>query len=231
MSMSTKYLVGHGPKPEKQWHGIYDAVVINNNDPLGEDRVRMQVPQVLGAVYSNWAYPMSSSAPGAPAVGTFVFASFRGGSINDPVYSPKRWSTLSAPAAADTAAPGNWALITSTGGWSTVSGLVKPQARLTVGSQSLEIIGNLSGGTTTDGTSVGSLPSGMYNTSAAAYIPVAAVTGASSVANAVDGGNSYTNYNTPCLKVGTDGTLKLYNLNSHVTQISFHEPSLPITTL
>lgn len=39
------------------------------------------------------------------------------------------------------------------------------------------------------------------------------------------------NYNTPCIKIDTSGNLRIFNVNSHVTQISFNIPSLPMNTL
>lgn len=38
-------------------------------------------------------------------------------------------------------------------------------------------------------------------------------------------------YNTPCIKIDTSGNLRVFNLNSHVTQISFTCPSVPLNTL
>lgn len=38
-------------------------------------------------------------------------------------------------------------------------------------------------------------------------------------------------YNTPCIKIDTSGNLRVFNLNSHVTQISFTCPSVPMNTL
>lgn len=38
-------------------------------------------------------------------------------------------------------------------------------------------------------------------------------------------------YNTPCIKIDTSGNLRVFNLNSHVSQISFTCPSVPLNTL
>jgi hypothetical protein len=73
-----------GAHPDPQWPGIYDAIVVNSNDPLNQGRVRLGIPQVLGNTQSNWATPMQ---PGiTPAVGQLVYALFLGGNPNLPQY-------------------------------------------------------------------------------------------------------------------------------------------------
>lgn len=75
-----------------RWHGIYDAVVRNTDDPSGLGRVQLQVPQVMGTAMSNWAEPLSQLF-GPPAIGTRVFAAFTGGDINKPVYIRQQSTT------------------------------------------------------------------------------------------------------------------------------------------
>jgi len=164
--------------------------------------------------------------------------------------------------------PGPWSLITLQGGWSNVSGAIAAQWR-GASTTTTEIIGNIRGGTTSDGTVIGYIPSGFFNTVYVHWIGAVAVAGASSVTisgsvtdgfvsegelingtSSVSGSTatlndlylhatqalnntattSTVNYNRPCIKVGTDGSLTLYNVNSHVTQLSFHDPSLPLFT-
>jgi hypothetical protein len=73
-----------GAHRDPQWPGIYDAIVVNSNDPLNQGRVRLGIPQVLGNTQSNWATPMQ---PGiTPAVGQIVYALFLGGNPNLPQY-------------------------------------------------------------------------------------------------------------------------------------------------
>lgn len=206
--------------------------------------------------------------------------------------------------------PGDWEAITLTGGWTNVGGAVPAQARL-ITSTTVQIIGNIHGGTTTNGTTIGTLTAGFFNTVHGHTFDAVAVTGAAAVSVAGDvsgsvddsglddgsiqgfsdtahlpdgttegnsasasgsgshshGAGSYTltngahwhgggsldgslavtnghhqhgssamaaatpvNYNKPSITLGTDGTLKINNVNSAVTQLSFHEASLPLFT-
>jgi len=96
--MSTSLpTVGLAPAPT--WFGIYAAVVQNTNDPLGENRVQLLVPQVLGMTATNWAEPLAltSGSSQIPAVGTYVLAMFIGGDINRPCYIPNSYTPSSTP--------------------------------------------------------------------------------------------------------------------------------------
>lgn len=76
---------GAGDILDRQWLGVYDAMVAVATDPLNQGRVRLYIPQVLGTAYSAWAPPMQ---PGfvAPAVGTLCYALFLGGNPDLPQY-------------------------------------------------------------------------------------------------------------------------------------------------
>jgi hypothetical protein len=39
------------------WFGIYRGVCTNNSDPAGLLRIKLSIPQVLGAAESTWAWP------------------------------------------------------------------------------------------------------------------------------------------------------------------------------
>lgn len=83
---TTPYLrtAGGGANDDPQWLGIYDAQIALTTDPLGQGRVRLYVPQVLGNTMSNWAQPMQ---PGiVPAVGSSCQCQFLGGNPNIPYY-------------------------------------------------------------------------------------------------------------------------------------------------
>ena len=43
---------------DKRFYGIYRGVVIDTNDPEGQNRIRMQVPQILGQAITNWSWPI-----------------------------------------------------------------------------------------------------------------------------------------------------------------------------
>lgn len=293
-----------GAEPQHQLHGVYGASCYNNRDPKGEGRIEMRVPQVLGTAISNWAERMSfPSNKGVPPIGEFVLAMFIGGDINRPAYM----------AAATSFAPLNqtsaWSAITLSGGWSNVGGSISAQYR-TLSGGDIEVIGNIQSGTTTDDTTIGTVP---VLPAHAHTFGVSAVTGAAAVSNSVTtgfassttgsltdltgtlnnihgsvdsgtqiptsnftitsgslpfqfgpGGQQFTNnagasnitlnssgltlnnggvnvsgssvsaqttnidYNTPCIKIDTSGNLKILNINSHITQISFHH-TIPAT--
>lgn len=75
-----------GIPSKKMYHGIYTASVVNNNDPKGENRVTMLVPQILGTAVSNWAVPLGFFISSPPPPGTLVHGMFLGGDLNYPVY-------------------------------------------------------------------------------------------------------------------------------------------------
>ena len=216
--------------------------------------------------------------------------------------------------------PGDWENITLANGWSNVAGQIPAQARL-ITSTTVQIIGNIHGGTTTDNTVIGTLTAGFFNTvrghtfdavavTGAAAVPVSGALNDGTVAGAslpttmiptadhslsvslpvtliptgnhtisstpftlgpsgtqfdnIPGGTNATgsigpssgvqfqnipggsstgstslnntgtqtpvNYNKPSITLGTDGSLKIANVNSAVTQLSFHEASLPLFT-
>jgi hypothetical protein len=198
-------------------------------------------------------------------------------------------------AATSALVPGSWENITLQNGWSNVSGSIPAQARLLT-STTVQIIANIAGTVTADGTIIGTLTAGFFNTVHAHTFGITAVSGAAAVASAVSqgslqtitgtadvgggtnipatdhtfslsgssfasgslkmgpssgnqisnnvGGSPFTlasgnlnnnqstniNYNRPACTLGTDGTLKLLNVNPNVTHISFHEAGLPLFT-
>lgn len=82
--------------PAQQWLGTYPATVYNTADPLGQNRIQMLVPQVLGTAVSQWATPVGLVSPSpAPAVGSVVHAMFLGGDVSHPGYTlPVQTPTL-----------------------------------------------------------------------------------------------------------------------------------------
>lgn len=67
--------------------GTYRGSVSNNQDPLGETRVTLLIPQILGDAESAWAVP-STPTNRVPDVGQVLWVSFSGGDITKPVYTP-----------------------------------------------------------------------------------------------------------------------------------------------
>lgn len=66
--------------------GFYDAVVADIADPLGQGRVRLQIPQVSGTEVTGWASPMTA---GWANVDDQVYATFKGGDQNYPLFIPR----------------------------------------------------------------------------------------------------------------------------------------------
>lgn len=44
-----------------RYYGIYRGIVVNTDDPLGKNRVTLQVPQVSGEQVTDWAWPINAS--------------------------------------------------------------------------------------------------------------------------------------------------------------------------
>ena len=40
---------------DKRFYGIYQGICIDNEDPENDNRIRLQVPQVLGQAVTDWA--------------------------------------------------------------------------------------------------------------------------------------------------------------------------------
>jgi hypothetical protein len=40
---------------DQRFYGVYEGIVVNNNDPENRGRVTLQVPQVTGSAETNWA--------------------------------------------------------------------------------------------------------------------------------------------------------------------------------
>lgn len=68
----------------RRFYGVYRGVVVDNLDPIGKNRVRLQVPQVLLAEETGWAWGIfPNTAIILPNVGDGVWVLFEGG---DPSY-------------------------------------------------------------------------------------------------------------------------------------------------
>ncbi|MFE5853216.1 phage baseplate assembly protein V [Streptomyces sp. NPDC056500] len=66
--------------------GIYSGIVVSTQDPQNRGRVKLRVPQVMGAAITGWAEPV---VIGNATVGDQVFAAFEGGDQSWPIYWPR----------------------------------------------------------------------------------------------------------------------------------------------
>lgn len=79
---------------------IYRAVVVTGNDPMGQGRAKVTIPQISGPAVSTWAIPTSRYAI-QPAAGSAVWVSFDSGDPARPVFHSAAppapsWSTWAA---------------------------------------------------------------------------------------------------------------------------------------
>lgn len=68
-----------------RFYGTYRGAVFDNKDPLGKNRLRLQIPQVLFKEVTQWCWGQGASA--LPAVGTGVWVTFEGGDPSFPVWN------------------------------------------------------------------------------------------------------------------------------------------------
>jgi hypothetical protein len=142
---SSRVLSTVGTPQKKMFHGIYEASVVNNNDPLGLGRVQMYVPQVLGLAVSNWAVPLGfSTQDNAPAVNTIVHAYFTGGDVNHPVYAFTTNVETAINTGISSVQPGAWTAMSLQNGWANTSGYIGACYRMINNSSEVEVIGNIS---------------------------------------------------------------------------------------
>jgi len=88
---------------EHRHFGKYRGVVLDNNDPLTQGRVQVQVPAVLGT-QSLWALPCAPYAGkdigflALPPVGSSVWVEFEGGDRAHPIWCGGFWASGELPA-------------------------------------------------------------------------------------------------------------------------------------
>ena len=79
--------------------GTYKAIVLDNVDPRGENRLMVQVPDV--GIESEWASPLAGGSGTVPAVADEVLIQFEGGDTDHAV-----WHSEGAAAPAPARFPG-----------------------------------------------------------------------------------------------------------------------------
>lgn len=82
------------PESYKRWFGIFRAVVVDIEDPMFLDRVRVRIPEVLGNTVTDWVWPKSAASNWSwkPIIGDHVWVEFENGDIDRPLYSGSWYS-------------------------------------------------------------------------------------------------------------------------------------------
>ena len=103
--------------------------------------------------------------------------------------------------------PGDWDAITLLNSWANITGFVSAQVRVLTAS-TVQIIGNIQNGTTTDGTQIGQLNTGFYNpVNAHGFVAISNVDGT-----------------TGTVILSVSGALAIYGFSSSgATNIAFSE--------
>lgn len=76
-----------------EYYGKYRALVVNNNDPEKQGRIKVQVPYISGNSVIGWCLPCVPVAIknggdlNIPKEGSFVWVEFEHGDIRYPVYT------------------------------------------------------------------------------------------------------------------------------------------------
>ena len=109
--------------PDKRYYGKYRATVLDNQDPLVQARLMLQVQDVLGDVPSTWALPCLPAVGKQmgvfvlPAMGSTVWAEFEQGNPDYPIWVGGYWgSAAEVPPLAVAAPPGMQNILLQTTG-------------------------------------------------------------------------------------------------------------------
>jgi uncharacterized protein involved in type VI secretion and phage assembly len=72
----------------KRHHGVFRGVVQDNNDPTGQRRIRVSVPQITGSEFTDWVYPVEPHGihVALPKVGQGVWVSYISGDPEHPIW-------------------------------------------------------------------------------------------------------------------------------------------------
>jgi hypothetical protein len=67
--------------------GVYRAIVVDNVDPLGKNRLRLQIPQLLGEEITGWCWGIfPNTVVNLPDIGDGVWVMFEGGDPSHPTW-------------------------------------------------------------------------------------------------------------------------------------------------
>jgi uncharacterized protein involved in type VI secretion and phage assembly len=147
--------------PENRYYGKYRATVLNNQDPLVQARLMLQVPDVLGDVPTTWALPCLPAVGkqmglfALPAMGSTVWAEFEQGNPDYPIWVGGYWgSAAEVPLLALAAPPGMQNILLQTTGQNSlwITDTPGPTGGIVLKSGSSMLIVNDSGIFLTNGT-------------------------------------------------------------------------------
>ena len=147
--------------PEKRYYGKYRATVLDNQDPLVQARLMLQVPDVLGDLPSTWALPCLPAVGKQmgvfvlPAMGSTVWAEFEQGNPEYPIWVGGFWgSAAEVPPLAVAAPPGMQNILLQTTGQNSlwITDLPGPTGGIVLKSGASMLIVNDSGIFLTSGT-------------------------------------------------------------------------------
>jgi uncharacterized protein involved in type VI secretion and phage assembly len=147
--------------PEKRYYGKYRATVLDNQDPLVQARLMLQVQDVLGDVPSTWALPCLPAVGKQmgvfvlPAMGSTVWAEFEQGNPDYPIWVGGYWgSAAEVPPLAVAAPPGMQNILLQTTGQNSlwITDLPGPTGGIVLKSGASMLIVNDSGIFLTNGT-------------------------------------------------------------------------------
>lgn len=70
------------------YSGVYRGTVYSNRDPANQGRLKIQIPQLLAATPTEWAWPVTDEIVQnkLPEVGQGVWVMFEGGNIDFPIW-------------------------------------------------------------------------------------------------------------------------------------------------
>jgi hypothetical protein len=79
----------HDGYGNRRFYGFYRGVVAENQDPRGEFRLKLKIPQVLHDQISDWAWSVHQPgvARSIPKIGTGVWVTFEGGDPSYPIWT------------------------------------------------------------------------------------------------------------------------------------------------
>jgi hypothetical protein len=87
---------------DTKYYGVYRAVVTASKDPKGLNRLKVQVPQIMGDVQTDWVWNIEgvSYDSEVPEVGQGVWVMFVAGDVDQPIWigtagktKKQRWHT------------------------------------------------------------------------------------------------------------------------------------------